>query len=101
MQIETPPAEKPYEKPQGDKLISSVEQQSFFVSPDGKTNAKAELSATLESLFTAAPAKADDAIACRFPARTAWLRRTIRQGRQRICSSWYLSLRVDGTGLWL
>jgi len=66
-----------YEKTQGDKLISSVEQPSFFVSPNGKTNAEAELKATLESLVAAAPTKADDAIACRFPARAAWLRQQL------------------------
>ena len=60
-----------YEKKQGDKLVSLVEQPSFFVSPEGKTNAEAELTATLQSLAAASPTKADDAVACRFPARVA------------------------------
>ena len=66
-----------YEKKQGHTLVSSVEQPSFFVSHDGKINAEAELAATLESLVDTPPAKADDAVACRFPARAAWLRQQL------------------------
>ncbi len=66
-----------YEKKQGDTLVSSVEQPSFFVSSDGRTNAEAELTATLENLVATPPAKADDAVACRFPARVAWLRQQL------------------------
>ena len=49
---------------------SLVDDPRFFLSPSGKTDPSAELSATLDGLFdnTSSPAPF-----CRFPARYAWL----------------------------
>jgi len=52
--------------------ISEIDDKHFFLSPKGKTNAKAELNATLYALLH--ERKLDDnATACKFPARKAWL----------------------------
>ena len=52
--------------------ISEIDDKHFFLSPKGKTNAKAELNATLYALLH--ETKLDDnATACKFPARKAWL----------------------------
>lgn len=49
---------------------SGVLSDSFFVSPQGKTDAKAELLANLQALQSA---KTAEDYLCRFPARSAWL----------------------------
>ncbi len=51
---------------------SLVDDQKFFLAPDGKTNPAGELEMTLRGLFRD-DLKGDDAIRCRFPARFAWL----------------------------
>ncbi len=67
-----------YEDQQGDQLSSLIHNQpSFFVSPEGRTNPEEELNATLKALVAPSTAKADDAVACKFPARVAWLRQQL------------------------
>ncbi|MFZ5563931.1 MAG: DUF4105 domain-containing protein [Thermodesulfobacteriota bacterium] len=55
---------------------SQVDDPQFFLAPDGKTNPRAELEATIAALF-----QPDDEAAhpfvCRFYARFAWLRETL------------------------
>ncbi|HLO24916.1 MAG TPA: DUF4105 domain-containing protein, partial [Geobacteraceae bacterium] len=51
---------------------SLIDDQKFFLAPDGKRNPSGELEATLRGLFRN-DLSGDDAIRCRFPARTAWL----------------------------
>ncbi|MDF1879948.1 DUF4105 domain-containing protein [Sulfurimonas sp. MAG313] len=56
--------------------ISEIDDPSFFISPEGKTNAKAELEATIyalehENVFD------DNATACKFPARKWWLEKEL------------------------
>lgn len=60
---------------------SLVDDPRFFLSPSGKTDPAAELSATLDGLFdnTAAPP-----YFCRFPARYAWLARSLEIDPTRI-----------------
>lgn len=54
--------------------VSLVDDTRFFLAPEGKTDPRAELLATIDALFdntTSPPAR------CRFPARTAWLTETL------------------------
>ena len=51
---------------------SEIDDEKFFLSPDGKTDAKSELDATLEALLNETRFD-DNSTACRFPARKAWL----------------------------
>ena len=68
-----------YDKKNGQTLHSSVQQANFFVSPDGATNPQAELQATLNALINPeSTLKADDTVACKFPARVAWLRQQLQ-----------------------
>jgi len=53
--------------------VSLIDEQAFFLAPDGKKDPAAELAATLRGIFRA-DLNGDDAVACRFPARTEWLR---------------------------
>ena len=55
---------------------SLVDDPKFFLAPDGKTNPSGELEATLRGLFQD-DLQGDDAVACRFPARTAWLQSSL------------------------
>ncbi len=55
----------------GDK--SEIDDPTFFLAPDGKTNPKHELVATIEALYNETSFD-DNATACRFPARTRWLK---------------------------
>ena len=52
---------------------SLVDDPAFFLAPDGKSDPAAELEATLRGLLRGG-ATGDDAVACRFPLRTLWLR---------------------------
>ena len=60
----------------GDVQTSEIDDPSFFIAPDGKTDAKAELSATIKALYNEEHFD-DNATACRFPARKYWLRETL------------------------
>ena len=53
-------------------MHSQVDSPSFFNSPSGKRDPRAELEATLRSFFAEA-AEGDDHPQCRFAARRAWL----------------------------
>jgi len=53
--------------------FSEIDDANFFLSKDGKKNAKKELDATITALLN--ETKFDDnSTACRFPARKAWLK---------------------------
>ena len=60
---------------------SLVDDPRFFLSPSGKTDPAAELSATLDGLFDNT---ADPPYFCRFPARYAWLARSLEIDPTRI-----------------
>jgi len=53
--------------------VSLIDDPAFFLAPDGKTDPAGELAATLRGIFSS-DVSGDDAVACRFPARTEWLR---------------------------
>ncbi len=54
---------------------SEIDSKEFFLSPKGKTDAKAELEATLEAIYTprAGLRAHDKKVFCKFPARVKWL----------------------------
>ena len=64
---------KPYDT---ESQKSLIDDPTFFLAPHGKTNPSDELEATLRGLFREELA-GDEAIACRFPARTEWLRSSL------------------------
>jgi len=51
---------------------SEIDDASFFFAPNGKTNAKDELDATIDALLNETRFD-DNSTACRFPARKIWL----------------------------
>ena len=51
---------------------SPIDDPRFFLAPCGKDDPAAELEATVRALYTE-PAPGEEAAACRFPARRAWL----------------------------
>jgi len=53
--------------------VSEIDDSTFFLATDGKTNPKNELHATLDALFNEERLD-DNSTACRFPARKAWLK---------------------------
>jgi Domain of unknown function (DUF4105) len=55
---------------------SEIDDKAFFLSPEGNTNAKAELEATITALMNETVFD-DNATACRFPARKWWLIREL------------------------
>ena len=57
-------------QPSGSGYVSTIDSPDFFLSPDGKSNPRAELNATL-NLF----ASADEEKKCLFPARYKFLKR--------------------------
>jgi hypothetical protein len=64
-------------------MHSQVDSPSFFNSPSGKKDPRAELEATLRSFFAEA-AEGDDHPQCRFAARRAWLDAELGFDAQRI-----------------
>ncbi|WP_323751696.1 DUF4105 domain-containing protein [Marinobacter sp.] len=64
-----------HENSWGSGHTSQADDPGFFLSEDGKTNPKAELSATLEAIQQ--PGEGNDHARCRFPARDAWLRQQL------------------------
>ena len=52
--------------------VSEIDDRRFFFAKDGKTDAASELNATLDAFFNETHFD-DNASACRFPARKAWL----------------------------
>ena len=53
--------------------ISQIDDESFFLSKNGKTDAKDELHATIDALLNEVTFD-DNATACRFPARASWIK---------------------------
>jgi len=51
---------------------SEIDDEKFFLSPNGKTDARAELHATIDSFFNETSFD-DNSSACHFPARKFWL----------------------------
>jgi hypothetical protein len=56
--------------------VSVIDDPKFFLSPQGKKNPRAELVATIRSLFLSTE-KEDEHTVCRFIARYAWLRKEL------------------------
>jgi hypothetical protein len=56
---------------------SEIDDASFFLSSEGKSNASSELNATIELLLNETVFD-DNATACRFPARKAWLQEQLK-----------------------
>jgi len=54
------------------KNESEIDDENFFLSPEGKVNAQAELEATINALVNE-QVYDDNATACKFPARKQWL----------------------------
>jgi len=59
-----------------DSDTSEIDDENFFLAPDGKTNAKSELKATLNGLLNEKRFD-DNSTACRFPARKDWLQKEL------------------------
>ena len=57
--------------------VSEIDNANFFLAKDGKRNPKSELDATLESLYHEKSFD-DNATACRYPARLAWLQEKLQ-----------------------
>lgn len=55
-------------------MISLVDDPRFFHAPDGRTNPRAELAATLRAFYAPPGTNLQEHALCRFPARYAWLR---------------------------
>ncbi len=56
---------------------SEIDDSAFFLSKDGKTDVKSELHATIDALYNETVFD-DNATACRFPARKAWLQKELK-----------------------
>ena len=56
--------------------MSQIDDERFFLSKNGKVDAKSELYATIDALLNEVVFD-DNATACRFPARAAWLKETL------------------------
>lgn len=60
-------------------LPSHVDDPQFFLAPDGKSNPRAELAATLAAAFAQPISSGDNRHAiCRFPARLRWLQQQLQ-----------------------
>ena len=55
---------------------SEIDDTAFFLAPDGKTNAAAELNATIAALYNETRFD-DNATGCLYPARRYWLQHTL------------------------
>jgi len=64
-----------YHRTMWGRVESRIDDPRFFLHPQGKTNRRLELRATLEAMRTgeAAPSEDGRTLACRFPARRVWL----------------------------
>ena len=89
----------------GSGLKSLLDSPEFFLAPGGKVSAQAELEATLQALFLSSETH-HKAIACRFPARLAWLRKvlsidnkTLPEYECRRLNNWLAKLGVDSLTL--
>lgn len=66
-----------YEDLSHSQRSSLVRLPSFFQHPEGRVNPEAELRANIHALYTDSAGLGDQAFACRFPARAAWLRQRL------------------------
>ncbi len=89
----------------GSRETSLVDEPRFFLSPEGKTSAQAELEATLAQFFTVVEDN-NAAVACRFPARLAWLRKVLDINKSALpdyqckrLNNWLRKLDADGLSL--
>ena len=57
--------------------VSEIDDENFFLSPEGKFNADAELQATIKALVNEKTLD-DNATGCRFPARRFWLEKELK-----------------------
>ncbi len=60
-------------RPHAFGVESFIDDPRFFLAPDGKTNPRAELDATIRAFLTAREG-GESSVACRFAARFEWLR---------------------------
>lgn len=89
----------------GNNLVSLVDDKAFFLADNGKVSPQDELESTLTQLFHE-PEETDKAIACRFPARMAWLVKslnidstTLPQTNCKLLNNWLNNLQADGLSL--
>jgi hypothetical protein len=86
---------------------SEIDEPGFFLSPDGKTDAQAELDATLGGFFSAAPVgRSRQPARCAFIARYEWLKAMLGIDEARLpaepCErfhSWYEELNPNSLSL--
>ncbi len=93
----------------GSAGVSLVDAPEFFLSPRGKTSAQAELESTLEKLFDPTvdlSVEHNQAVACRFPARRAWLQKALEIDKSSLpeyqctrLNNWLLKLDADALTL--
>ncbi|MEA1879540.1 MAG: DUF4105 domain-containing protein [Campylobacterota bacterium] len=57
--------------------ISEIDDEKFFLSTDGKRNAKSELDATIEEIIKEKSLN-NKSISCRFPARVRWIKKMLK-----------------------
>ena len=76
---------------------SVVLTDEFFLSPDGRRDPRAELTATIQAYFSPWDGNADEHARCRFPARYFWLSNqlilpgyTLRESRCQHLEDWAL-----------
>jgi hypothetical protein len=67
------------------EVKSENDSASFFIHPDGKENALAELESEIE-LFALTSEKDNESLQCRFPARYYWLKQFFPQWQDQPCS---------------
>ena len=91
----------------GEGWVSDADDPHFFLAPDGKTNPRAELAATLRAFLTAKPVGIDHQPApCVFIARYRWLQTALPLDRHQFsphaCAEfqrWVAALNVAGVSL--
>lgn len=67
-----------YEQNFNSSVQSTVQQRSYFISEEGKTNSKAELEATLRAFFLPIAEDVNKHAVCQFPARYLWLKKQLK-----------------------
>ncbi|NOQ34287.1 MAG: DUF4105 domain-containing protein, partial [Methylococcaceae bacterium] len=89
----------------GSEQTSLIQNQIFFLHPQGKQQAQAELTATLKHFFIKTGEDKDSA-QCRFPARFQWLKQQLKINTQRLpkrhcedLNNWLTGLGVKGITL--
>lgn len=93
----------------GSGSTSFIDDPAFFLNAQGKYSPQAELESTLKQLFGEIQKPLDspnNAVACRFPARLAWLRKTLKIDRHALpemhcpkLSNWLDHLQADQLSL--